>query len=52
MSNDQLKDANHVWLESKKISYEKVNKLIPKLYRSWPKKLQECIKEQGKRIKY
>jgi transposase len=50
--NDQLKDADDVWRESKKIWYEKVNNLIPKLYRSWPKRLQDCIKEQGKRIKY
>jgi transposase len=50
--NNQLQDADDVWREAKKIWYEKVNKLIPKLYRSWPKRLQECIDGQGKMIRY
>jgi len=50
--NGKLDTADDVWSEAKKIWYEKVNFLIPNLYRSWPKRLKECIELQGRRTKY
>jgi len=50
--DDELKDAEDVWREVMKIWYEKVDFFIPKLYRSLPKRLQECIDLKGGRTKY
>jgi len=48
--NYKLENKDDVWRETKKIWYEKVGKIIPKLYTSFPKRLQKVIDNQGKRI--
>jgi len=48
--NDSLENKEDVWEATKKIWFGQVNKLIPKLYNSIPKRLKKVIDNKGKRI--
>ena len=48
--NDKLKNRDDIWRETQKIWYTKVDNLLPKLYKSFPKRLPEVLITNGKRI--